>query len=192
MPSDQSDNPYAPYRTWLLRHARQALEYGVRHGEPPPVSLAGLDALLTELRATFVTLHQRGNLRGCIGRLEAVRPLAVDLAMNAVAAALEDSRFAPVTEAELPTLHLELSILTPPEPMALTDEADLLKQLQPGVDGIILGEGRRRATFLPSVWEELPDPHSFIAHLKQKAGWPPGYWSNTIQVQRYRTHAFSE
>jgi AmmeMemoRadiSam system protein A len=192
MPSVQPENRYTPYRAWLLGHARQAMEHGVRHGEPPPVSLDGLDALLTELRATFVTLHQRGNLRGCIGRLEAVRPLAIDLAMNAVAAALEDPRFPPVTAAELSTLHLELSILTPPEPMPVTGEADLLKRLQPGVDGLILGEGRRRATFLPSVWEELPDPHAFIAHLKQKAGWPPGYWSDTIQVQRYRTHSFSE
>ena len=186
------EQPYQPHRDWLLRHARAAMEHGVRTGAPPRVDLAGLDPVLVEPRATFATLHRQGRLRGCIGRLEASRPLAVDLAENAVAAALDDPRFPPVTPGELHDLHLELSILTPPEDFPVADEAELHRRLQPGVDGLILGQGSRRATFLPSVWEELPDPAQFVAELKRKAGWPPDYWSDRLRVQRYRTVSFSE
>jgi uncharacterized protein len=140
-----------------------------------------------EPRAVFITLEKNGRLRGCIGHLEATQPLVEDIAENAVAAALHDTRFPPVNADELPDIHLSISILTPPEPMTVADEEDLLQQLRPGIDGLILEEGRRRATFLPSVWEELPDPRNFVRHLKMKAGWSADYWSSGICASRYQS-----
>jgi len=141
---------------------------------------------LKTLRATFVTLQKQGELRGCIGRLEAARPLAEDIAGNAYSAAFEDPRFQPLHESELDGLEIHLSLLTPSEPLAFTSEQDLLDQLRPGEDGLILAEGSRRGTFLPSVWEQLTTPRQFLEHLKLKAGLPASYWSNSIKAWRYR------
>jgi len=126
-------------------------------------------------------------LRGCIGRLEAARPLAEDIAENAYAAAFQDPRFQPLQQSELEGLEIHLSLLTPSEPMAFTSEQDLLGQLRPGEDGVILAEGSRRGTFLPSVWEQLTTPRQFLEHLKLKAGLPASYWSNSIKAWRYQT-----
>jgi len=140
---------------------------------------------LMEDRATFVTLTLDGNLRGCIGMLEACRPLAEDVAENAVAAAFHDPRFPPLSRDEFDDLKISISVLSPPEEMSFSSEADLLSQIRPGIDGLILQEGFQKGTFLPSVWEELPETEMFFEHLKLKAGLPAGYWSDTLRVFRY-------
>ncbi len=172
-------------RQHLLRLARESIRHGLKTGQPLPVDLASLPQGLRTVRASFVTLQQEGALRGCIGTLEAIRPLAEDIAHNAYAAAFQDPRFPPVDAGEVDGLEIHLSLLTPAEPLRFQSEADLIAQLRPGVDGLVLAEGRRRGTFLPSVWEQLPDPAQFLAHLKLKAGLPQGYWSDSIRVSRY-------
>ena len=176
-------------KQYLLQLARNSIRHGLSHGAPLPVDLAKLPPELKVLRATFVTLKEQGELRGCIGMLEAVRPIAEDIAINAYAAAFQDPRFPPLLESELDQLEIHLSILTPAEPVHFQSEQDLLAQLQPGVDGLILAEGVRRGTFLPSVWEQLSTPKQFLEHLKLKTGLPAGYWSDSIKVDRYRTEA---
>jgi AmmeMemoRadiSam system protein B/AmmeMemoRadiSam system protein A len=147
---------------------------------------------LAEPGATFVTLTRDGDLRGCIGSLEAHRPLDRDVRANAVAAAFSDPRFPPLTLAELADTRVEVSLLTAPQPMSFTSEADALRQLRPNVDGVILVAGHRRATFLPQVWEQLPTPRQFMAHLKQKAGLPADWWSSEVQLQRYEVRKWKE
>ncbi|MDK9703075.1 MAG: AmmeMemoRadiSam system protein B [Sulfuritalea sp.] len=147
---------------------------------------------LSQPGATFVTLTQKGQLRGCIGSLQAHRALDQDVRANAVAAAFSDPRFPPLTLAELPHTRVEVSLLTAPQPMRFSDEADALRQLRPNVDGIIFIAGRRRSTFLPQVWEQLPEPRQFLAHLKQKAGLPPDYWSSDVELQRYEVQKWKE
>ncbi|MDP3875351.1 MAG: AmmeMemoRadiSam system protein A [Methylobacter sp.] len=176
----------------LLELAKNSIQHGLQTGRPLTVDLADYPAELTELRATFVTLQINHQLRGCIGMLEAVRPLAEDIAKNAFAAAFNDPRFAPLSAAEFAELDIHLSILTPAEPVSFSSEQNLVAQLQPGVDGLILEEGRRRGTFLPSVWESLPEPRQFLRHLKQKAGLSPDYWSDTIRIYRYRAELIGE
>lgn len=171
----------------LLDIARASIRHGLQHGRPLELDLAQETADLQAVRATFVTLQRRGLLRGCIGTLEPRTPLAQDVADHAYAAAFEDSRFTPLQPRELESLEVHISILTPAVPLPCHDEADLLRQLRPGVDGLILQEGRRRATFLPSVWEDLPAPADFLAHLKRKAGLEDGYWSPNLQFWRYET-----
>ena len=171
----------------LLDLAKSSIQHGLQTGRPLKINLADFPAELTEHRATFVTLRKHDQLRGCIGMLEAVRPLAEDIAENAYSAAFKDSRFPPLEADELGELEIHLSILTPAEPVSFTSEQDLLTQLQPGIDGLILQEGHRRGTFLPSVWEQLPKPEQFLRHLKQKAGLAPDYWSENIRIYRYRT-----
>jgi AmmeMemoRadiSam system protein A len=171
----------------LLDLAKSSIQHGLQTGRPLKVNLADFPAELTVQRATFVTLHKHHQLRGCIGMLEAVRPLAEDIAENAFLAAFKDPRFPPLADDEFGELEIHLSILTPAEPVSFTSEQDLINQLQPGIDGLILEEGHRRGTFLPSVWEQLPEPQQFLRHLKQKAGLSPDYWSENIRISRYRT-----
>ncbi len=179
-------NTYSDEQKDALRAiARESVEHGLDHGEPLPVDTDNLPDWLQEPRAAFVTLEKNGELRGCIGTLEARRPLAEDVAENAYAAAFRDPRFPPVTQDEWPDIDLHISVLSAPEPMSFTSETDLLRQLRPGVDGLIIEEGRARATFLPQVWEDVPDPIVFLRHLKYKAGLPPEYWSDTIRAWRY-------
>ncbi|HMH17074.1 MAG TPA: AmmeMemoRadiSam system protein B [Burkholderiales bacterium] len=141
---------------------------------------------LAESRATFVTLMQGEELRGCVGALEAQRPLAVDVAANACAAALEDPRFKPMTRDELARTDIEVSLLSTPKSVPFEDHADLIARLRPGVDGVIIEQDEdRRATFLPQVWEGLPDPEQFIAHLKQKAGIAQNTDIRRCRVRRY-------
>jgi AmmeMemoRadiSam system protein A len=142
-------------------------------------------AALDRPGATFVTLKQDGELRGCIGTLEAHRLLAIDVRRNALAAAFSDPRFAPLAEGELGMTMVEVSLLSPAARVEVADEEDLLARLEPGVDGIVLELGRRRATFLPQVWESLPDPRDFIGALKRKAGMPANFWSAEMRVSRY-------
>ncbi|MGZ5028509.1 MAG: AmmeMemoRadiSam system protein A [Methylobacter sp.] len=181
-------------RQRLLELAKHSIEHGLQTGQPIKVNLGAYPAELREPRATFVTLRMNNPtaaLRGCIGVLEAIRPLAEDIAENAFSAAFKDPRFPPLKNHELDDLKIHLSILTPAEPVSFNSEQDLLTQLQPGIDGLILREGHRRGTFLPSVWESLPTPERFLLNLKQKAGLPPDYWSPTIQIHRYQVEAIS-
>ncbi len=140
-------------------------------------------------RATFVTLTIDAQLRGCIGTLEARRALVEDVASNAYSAAFEDPRFAPLERAEFERLDIHLSLLSAPEPIQFGSEKDLLAQIRPSLDGLVLEEGARRGTFLPSVWEQLPDPVEFLRHLKRKAGLPADYWSATLRVSRYTSES---
>lgn len=142
--------------------------------------------------ATFVTLHLEGDLRGCIGSTLAHRPLRDDVRHNARAAAFSDPRFTPLTRAEYPGIDLEVSLLTPPEPLPVQSEAEALFQLRPGRDGLILELGRHGATFLPQVWEALPDPRDFLVQLKRKAGLPAGFWSSEIRLSRYGVEKWEE
>jgi uncharacterized protein len=142
--------------------------------------------------AVFVTLTEAGRLRGCIGSLAAHRPLRTDLEHNARAAAFSDPRFPPLSHAELPKVRVEVSVLTPASPMAFADEADALAQLRPGVDGVILEYGWHRATFLPQVWEQLPEARVFMAHLKQKAGLSADFWAEDVRLSRYGVEKFKE
>ena len=175
------------HQQWLLRLARESIRHGITHGTALPIDIAALPDELKAVRASFVTLEKNGELRGCIGALEAYRPLAQDIVENAYAAAFEDPRFPPVREEELDKLEIHLSLLTPSEPLHFQSEQELIAQLRPGVDGLILAERGRRGTFLPSVWEQLPDPAQFLEHLKMKAGLPPGYWSDSVKIYRYET-----
>ena len=170
--------------------ARQSIQHGLQQQQPLPLQLTDYPTALQAAGATFVTLERQGQLRGCIGTLVAHRPLVVDVVENAFAAAFRDPRFAPLRADELADLSLHISLLTPPVAMQFDSEADLLAQLRPGEDGLILSDGGRRGTFLPSVWAQLPDPLQFLRHLKQKAGLPADYWSPTLQVSRYRTEIF--
>lgn len=142
--------------------------------------------------AVFVTLTQQGQLRGCIGSLEAHRSLEEDLEENARMAAFRDPRFPPLTRPELKHTRVEVSVLSPAEPMVFSDEADALRQLRPGVDGVILQYGHHRATFLPQVWEQLPEPRQFIRHLKMKAGLPADFWDPQVRLFRYTVEKYEE
>ena len=176
-----------PGQILLLDLAHASIRHGLQEGRPLTVTLAGLPDELAVPRASFVTLEKGGRLRGCIGSLEAWRPLAVDVAENAFAAAFRDPRFPPVRADEADTLATHLSLLTPAVAMTFSSEADLLAQLQPGVDGLILSEGPCRGTFLPSVWAELPTPQLFLTQLKRKAGLAADCWSPGVRIWRYTT-----
>lgn len=177
-------------RRLLLEVAWESIRHGLLKGvatRPDPV---GYPEPLRAHRAAFVTLHRSGELRGCIGHLEPCQPLVLDVAENAFAAAFRDPRFPRLEPRELTGLTLHISVLSIPEPMSFSDEHDLLRQLRPGIDGLILADGGARGTFLPAVWESLPEPRDFLCHLKYKAGLSGNYWSKTLQVSRYYTEAF--
>ena len=174
----------------LLEIARDAINCGLRKSAGRATSPGELPSELKEKRATFVTLTIGGQLRGCIGMLEACRPLAEDVAANACAAAFEDPRFPPLAKNEFEKLEIHISVLSPPKEISFSSEEEVLSQIRPGVDGLILQEGFHRGTFLPSVWEELPEKKIFWAHLKLKAGLPTNYWSDTLRVFRYTTEYF--
>ncbi len=147
---------------------------------------------LQQQSASFVTLHIDGNLRGCIGSLKAYRPLMEDVRSNAVHAAFQDPRFAPLSPEEFERIDIEVSLLTAATPIHFSSEADALQQLRPHIDGVILNHEYHSATFLPQVWEQLPTPETFMQHLKQKAGLPAGFWSDDVQLSRYEVEKFSE
>jgi AmmeMemoRadiSam system protein A len=174
-------------RKILLDWAKASIEYGLETGRPISPDLSQFPEKFSERRATFVTLEKHKQLRGCIGTLEAIRPLLEDITQNAFAAAFNDPRFLPVQRNELDDLAIHISVLSPAKPMTFTSEQDLITQLHPGIDGLIIEDKGRRGTFLPSVWESLPKPEDFLSHLKLKAGLPENYWSNTIKIYRYTT-----
>lgn len=174
-------------RQQLLDLAEASVRHGLEHGAALPVDEPALSPALRAIRATFVTIEKARNLRGCIGSLNPVRPLAVDIAENAFMAAFEDPRFPAVSETEVHELDIHLSILSPLEEVIFSSEEELRSRLRPGVDGLMIKEGAQRATFLPSVWESLPDPVEFLRYLKAKAGWAENYWSDGIRASRYTT-----
>jgi AmmeMemoRadiSam system protein A len=147
---------------------------------------------LKEKGASFVTLTQHQKLRGCIGTLEARRSLLLDVKANAHAAAFRDPRFSPLTEAELNFTDIEISLLSALQPLQFSDEHDALAQLQLGIDGVVFEFGRYRSTFLPQVWDQLPDTAVFMAHLKRKAGLPPDFWAEEVKLYRYTVSKWKE
>ena len=177
-------------RETLLQVAADSIQHGLETGHALAVSVADYSPALQQAGASFVTLTVLRQLRGCIGMLTATRPLVEDVAENAYAAAFEDSRFPALTTAEYDQLEYHISILNPAETMEFDSEADLLQQLRPGIDGLILEDRGRRATFLPSVWESLPKVADFMQHLKMKAGLSADYWSNSLRMQRYTVEEF--
>ncbi|MCU7891271.1 MAG: AmmeMemoRadiSam system protein A [Candidatus Thiodiazotropha sp. (ex Ustalcina ferruginea)] len=178
-------------RETLLEIAANSIRHGLKHGTPLAVAGSHCPAELQAVRACFVTLQIGGNLRGCIGHLEAQMPLVEDVAENAFSAAFRDPRFPPLSTSELNELEIHISVLTPAEPIQFNSEDDLIDKIRPRIDGLILVDGPHRGTFLPSVWESLPDTRSFLNHLKQKAGLPATYWSDSLQIYRYETESLS-
>ena len=172
----------------LLPIARRAIATALGQALSAPTDAAWLQ----ENGATFVTLTQAGELRGCIGTLEAHRPLLEDVRANAVAAALRDPRFAPLQLAELGRTHIEVSLLCASEPIVFESEQHALAQLRPEVDGVIFEYAHHRSTFLPQVWEQLPDPEAFMAHLKRKAGLTPDFWAAGVKLSRYTVSKWKE
>lgn len=149
-------------------------------------------AWLHQQGASFVTLTRHQELRGCIGTLETHRSLLLDIKGNAHAAAFHDRRFSPLTEAELDSTSIEISLLSAMQPLQFSGQHEALSQLQPGVDGVVFECGRYRSTFLPQVWEQLPDVATFMAHLKHKAGLPPDFWAREIKLSRYTVSKWKE
>lgn len=176
----------------LLQIARSAIsnKLGQAVALPEPSSQAA--DVLQAAGASFVTLNQQGQLRGCIGSLQAHRPLMVDVQANAIAAALHDPRFAPLRLVELEITTVEVSVLSAMQPMPFSSEADALAQLRPGVDGVVFEFGRYRSTFLPQVWEHFAQPRDFLAMLKRKAGLPDDFWTDEVSLLRYTVTKWSE
>ncbi|MCC2111547.1 MAG: AmmeMemoRadiSam system protein A, partial [Hyphomicrobiales bacterium] len=178
-------------RRELLGAAAIALDVAATAGRGiEPDSRTTESFFLSARRASFVTLKKGGKLRGCVGSVLPVRSLIDDVAANAVRAGFGDSRFPPLSRDELAALDVEVSILSHSRQMRFSDDGDLIRQLRPGIDGLILQEGDRRGLFLPAVWESLPSPVDFIAHLIQKAGLPRYYWSDSLRVFRFTTEKF--
>ncbi len=174
-----------PQRRLLLDLARASISHGLANGGPLRPDPEDFEEPLRRPLAVFVTLRLAAELRGCIGATAPIYTLVEDTAQHAYSAAFRDPRFSPLTRHEYDRLDISLSILSPPEPMRVVDEADLLRQLRPGVDGLILEAGDRRATFLPSVWDALPDRAEFVRQLKKKAGFPPRGWPAGMACSRY-------
>jgi AmmeMemoRadiSam system protein A len=180
----------ADQRLALLAIGSASIAAGLSSGRRAPwagtPAARGLDAI----HATFTTLTLGGELRGCCGTVEATRSVAEDVWRNAWASAFSDPRFPPLTRAEFMQLRLEISVLSPLEPVPAHSEQALIGTLRPHVDGLVLETRAGRATFLPAVWEQLPEPRRFVAELKRKAGWFAGHWPDDLRAYRYTTQSF--
>jgi uncharacterized protein len=186
MSSSETESTFGlEHRRTLLDLAAASIDHALTENRVLQVAAEDYPEPLRAPRASFVTLRIGGRLRGCMGSLQVTEPLVINVAKNAYVAAFRDPRFPPVTRAEFTSLDIHLSLLTQAEPVECQSEAHLLALVRPGIDGLILIEGSRRGTLLPSVWETLSDPRDFLAHLKRKAGLPPDYWSSTLRVERY-------
>jgi uncharacterized protein len=178
-------------RQAVLRTAATSIaaQFGLVEAAPPGTS--ELRGALGEPRASFVTLTTEGQLRGCCGTLTAARPLLLDVWSNARASAFRDPRFPPLTEREWWSSSMEVSLLTPCERVAVASEQQLLLELVPGRDGLVLEWSGMRATFLPKVWEHVTEPRDFLRRLKEKAGLPADFWAADVQVWRYETEVIA-
>jgi hypothetical protein len=188
MAQDEADQPDADKGATLLKLARSEIGSKLGHRIPPPAHAGWLN----DPGASFVTLTRQGELRGCIGTLEAHRPLGEDVRENAVAAAFRDPRFMPLSRDEFEDIRVEVSLLSPTEPLLVANEADALARLRPNVDGVVLEYGHYRSTFLPQVWEQLPNPAEFLAHLKRKAGLSMDFWAEQVRLSRYTVSKWKE
>jgi len=176
----------------LLGIARASIAHGLEHrkpGEPEPGAIAGA---LAERLGNFVTLLRDEALRGCVGSIEPDYPLANGIAIAAFNAAFRDHRFAPLAADELDFVSIEISVLTTPEFIDVRTNDELLADLHPGEDGLLLEDVGYRSTFLPKVWEKIPEPAEFVRQLKLKAGLPANYWSGSLRMSRYSTISFAE
>ncbi|GMG86958.1 AmmeMemoRadiSam system protein A [Biformimicrobium ophioploci] len=175
----------------LLAVAREFIESGVTGIARIEPVVAEYPVALQQQCASFVSIKRGDELRACLGTVEAHRPLVSDVASNAHAAASRDHRFAPLEAWELATLQVQISVLSSAQPMEFTTEEELLAQLRPGTDGLVLEAGSARSTFLPVVWVALPDPQDFLRQLKLKAGLPGDYFPAELRVSRYTTESFA-
>lgn len=182
----------ASEKSELLSLARHSISYFISQRKTLAIDLNNYSERLRQQAASFVTLHSKAKLRGCIGSTTAYQPLAVDVVHHAQAAAFEDPRFPPVTADEHEEITISVSVLTHPEPLNVDDIQQLVDQLEPGVDGLIIKDGFHQATFLPSVWQQLPEPRNFLQHLIRKAGLPVNYAGDNLQAWIYQTIEFSE
>ncbi len=176
----------------LLDIARRSIDAGLDGARMPSLDAEGRQGTLATQRGSFVTLTRNGELRGCMGVIESPRPLAQNTADCAFSAAFRDRRFNPLTSAEAGQICIEVSVLSEMEPFVVRDREDLLQQLQPAVDGLLMEDGRYRSIFLPQVWEKLDSVQAFLEHLLSKAGLPGDYWSGTIRFSRFHVTSFSE
>jgi AmmeMemoRadiSam system protein A len=178
---------------YLLLEARKTIQERLSGKKGIPRGTKDLPAVFNEKRGTFVTLTTRGNLRGCIGHIIPRESLIEGIRENAVNAAFRDPRFGPLTQDEWKNVHIEISILTEPKPLTYTDGRDLLNKLRPGIDGVIIKKGFHQSTFLPQVWEQLPDKKAFLKHLCLKAGLGGNAWeTGDLEVSTYQVQAFEE
>ena len=188
-----SDQLSVEEEKFLLQLARAALEVGIRGDPLPQLELTSLSPKLIQPGATFITLTKNQELRGCIGSLEATRSLAEDVQVHAVAAALEDFRFPPVQEDEIPQISIEISRLTTPAKIAFEDPDELFSQIRPGIDGVVIKKGIRRATFLPQVWEKVPEVEIFLEMLCRKMGASAECWrTKSVEIFTYQVEKFCE
>lgn len=190
--SDDTPPLAPPDQDRLLALARDSITRFARTGRRLSITPDQFNGALLDIRASFVSIHNGDQLRGCIGHLEARQALCLDVNENAYAAASKDRRFNPVQASELPDLNIEISILSPPARLDVVAEAQLLARIRPGIDGLILQTGRHRATFLPVVWQHLPEPVEFVRQLKLKAGLPAEYWSDDVECLVYQANNFAE
>ncbi|WP_448204137.1 AmmeMemoRadiSam system protein B [Azospirillum sp. sgz302134] len=180
------------HRELLLETAYRTLAQAVQTGRTPDIRAEDFPFPLRAIRRTFVTLMMDGDLRGCIGTVQAPHPLVEDVATNTVKSAMQDPRFGPLTAAELPRVDISVSILSHDRPLPFRDEEDLIAKLRPGIDGLILRDGRNGALFLPKVWDMLPDPRQFVAQLKRKAGWAPDRPVPGLQATIFGAESFGK
>ncbi len=178
-------------RRTLLEAARSSLEESVRRRAAAPFPAASYPPEVMVWRSCFVTLMIGERLRGCCGRLEAERPLIQDVWHNAYAAAFNDPRFDPVAPGELGQLQIEISVLTPLEPLDVHSTDELLAALTPGQHGLVLASCGERVTFIPHVWEGLPDAAAFVRELRRKAGWPDAGWEPDLEVWRFEAESIA-
>ncbi|MGQ0594908.1 MAG: AmmeMemoRadiSam system protein A [Gammaproteobacteria bacterium] len=181
----------APLRRRLADIAWASIRHGLTHHRALDLAGQAFPPRLLAHRSAFVTLHRGDTLRGCVGSIETYRPLVEDVAANAYAAAFEDPRFEAVRGEELPDLAVHIAVLSATTVIAFASEQDLCDQIRPGVDGIVIEQGERRATFLPAVWDTLPNPAAFLRELRRKAGIPPADGWLDLRVWRYTVESFA-
>ena len=180
-------------RAFLLKLARESIENYVNNKPLPKIDKSVLTQELQEEGASFVTLTLKGYLRGCVGALEPYQSLAEDVCEHAIAAAFQDYRFPPVRLDEVKAIRIEISYLTKPESLKYNNPSSLLELLRPNVDGVVIRDGMRRATFLPQVWEKIPDPEEFLNQLCMKMGAAPDLWrKKKLEVLTYQVEEFHE